>query len=1034
MRTIAPLRRIACFLALLVTALGFAAEPTLISFDIPSDSAAKALKLFALQSGSEVIIRSDKDGLVKTNAVKGELTAAAALDALLKDTGLVADRHAKTGAFAIRSETETESKNVVRAVASDDRPVGKLETDVNGEKILKLDTFEVFGRKTLNMDIRRGRDDALPYSVYDQSAITRSGAANLEDFIQRRLTMSSGYTPSNYQSSFASSTLFNSGGAITSSISLRGLSSGQTLILVDGRRSAGLSLFGGSAAQPNLNGIPLTAIERIEVLPTSASAMYGGSATAGVINVVLKRSYSGAEVVATYRGSGDTDSHTRNIDLNAGWSFGNGKTQVMVSASFEDGSTLLAQDRRFQQQAYLISEANQPGSVNLATTPKLGATTNIASVGGVVLTLKATGESLGSSTTHIPYGYAGVVSDNGAALIQAAGKYNLDFAQTAGSGLTPLVYVPTKISSNLSVRHRLTSRIELLAEAGFYKTKTQSVFGPNGVSFTVSSASSANPFNQNIRITTPAFGSDQRGSQTEDDYRFLVGAIVALPGSWKAEIDYGVTRALFSGALGPYGLDTIAVTNAISSGQLAVFRDTNIYTVDFGAFESAATATAVSPYATTVEDATLRAGGSLLELPAGALTLSTLVEHRLEKYDDMYYVLGASSLLYPKQAQRTTSAYVEAQVPIIGKKTELTWIKELNLTAAGRWERVQTNGAATIGLTQANVTPDIVNRLDSTNPSIAIKITPVEDVAVRASYSRGFLAPPLSFLRAPTQPLQNSTTPDPRRGNEPIGQVTVLGGGNANLQPEHSVSKSIGIILTPRMIKGLRVSADWTQIEKHDEIRVLPLVAASLANEPYIAGLVVREPVQAGDPYGVGRITTYNARPLNFARSRVEALDLALSFQVQTSSMGSFEISTAGTRNFHLTQQTTPTAPVVEQIGFAGNLKWRANAELNWEKGPLSAGWAVRYFGARWINSNHTFSATDGSFMYPSIVLHDLHVGYQFQPKEGRCMFRVLKNTEVRLGVDNVFRTQQFSSGGAVVSPFIDPRLSVYRVTVKKAF
>lgn len=104
-----------------------AAEPAAMPFDIPADIAARSLKVFAQQSGSEVIVGSDKDGRVQTRPVKGEMTPPAALDAMLAGTGLVADRHEKTGAYAVRKETETE-KNGPRAAqkTAGDRPFTPL--------------------------------------------------------------------------------------------------------------------------------------------------------------------------------------------------------------------------------------------------------------------------------------------------------------------------------------------------------------------------------------------------------------------------------------------------------------------------------------------------------------------------------------------------------------------------------------------------------------------------------------------------------------------------------------------------------------------------------------------------------------------------------------------------------------------------------------------------------------------------------------------------------------------------------------------
>lgn len=104
-----------------------AAGPGTVPFDIPADMAARSLKIFAQQSGSEVIVGSDQDGRVQTRPVKGEMTPPAALDAMLAGTGLVADRHEKTGAYAVRKETGTE-KNGARAAqkTSGDRPLTPL--------------------------------------------------------------------------------------------------------------------------------------------------------------------------------------------------------------------------------------------------------------------------------------------------------------------------------------------------------------------------------------------------------------------------------------------------------------------------------------------------------------------------------------------------------------------------------------------------------------------------------------------------------------------------------------------------------------------------------------------------------------------------------------------------------------------------------------------------------------------------------------------------------------------------------------------
>src|SRR5262249_26819462 len=130
----------------------------------------------------------------------------------------------------------------------------------------------------------------------------------------------------------------------TSSIDLRGLGQSQTLVLVDGRRAADHSILGGQL-QPDLNSIPLSQIERIEVLPASASGIYGGSATGGVVNVVLRHNYSGVHTSLTYDNPVKSSAARSRVDISAGTGTPDGKTSLLVSASYSDFNALLARDR-----------------------------------------------------------------------------------------------------------------------------------------------------------------------------------------------------------------------------------------------------------------------------------------------------------------------------------------------------------------------------------------------------------------------------------------------------------------------------------------------------------------------------------------------------------------------------------------------------------------------------------------------------------------------------------------------------------------
>ena len=121
----------------------------------------------------------------------------------------------------------------------------------------------VTGQRSLNNDVRRNRDDIQPYIVFDSTSLQQSGAQNVEDFLQARLPM------------IATQVTQSQAGPPTSAsgrLDLRGLGADETLVLVDGRRLASIST-GDSFGQPNINGVSMSQIERIEVLPATASGI-----------------------------------------------------------------------------------------------------------------------------------------------------------------------------------------------------------------------------------------------------------------------------------------------------------------------------------------------------------------------------------------------------------------------------------------------------------------------------------------------------------------------------------------------------------------------------------------------------------------------------------------------------------------------------------------------------------------------------------------------------------------------------------------
>jgi iron complex outermembrane receptor protein len=154
------------------------------------------------------------------------------------------------------------------------------QDDADDEEGVELDRVQVTGSRIKRTDV----EGALPVTVIDRDMIELSGESSAADML-RSLTFNSG-------GSFRPQSGSSAQG--TSSVALRGIGSSRTLVLVDGRR---LPTSPSTGSNQDLNQIPLGAIERIEVLTDGASAIYGTDAIGGVINVVLREDFEGAEVM-----------------------------------------------------------------------------------------------------------------------------------------------------------------------------------------------------------------------------------------------------------------------------------------------------------------------------------------------------------------------------------------------------------------------------------------------------------------------------------------------------------------------------------------------------------------------------------------------------------------------------------------------------------------------------------------------------------------------------------------------------------------
>ncbi|MBX3737899.1 MAG: TonB-dependent receptor [Candidatus Didemnitutus sp.] len=1061
MRTLGHLLR-AVLLGALISVAALAADEARKHYDIPAGDAAAALKQFSSVSGRETLFAAAVVRGVKTSSVKGELTVREALDALLDGTGLLATTDTKTGAIAVRRETPAEAKNAVRAIEENsDRPDSKprLATDANGENILQLDTFEVFGSKLINLDKPRSRDDVQPYVVFDHNQIQNSQATTLQDFFLTRLPMATDLGSSAQNLS-----------APTSSINLRGLGTNQTLILVDGRRLPSRTTGNSAMLQPDVNGIPLAMIERIEILPSTASAIYGGGATGGVVNIITRKDFSGVILDLNYVNTFDTDSAQRRADLTATFNLRGGATVVTVTGSYAESNDLLQQDRDFTVHARRLAYANNPGTFNSTFFPPAGATTNVRGFSGSNLQLKPEygGTVLSSTFTSLPIGYAGVSSADAAALVANAGRYNLDIPEDLSARQAALITTPIIKSLGLSLRQKITPWLEGYGD--YLRTQNRgngaTLLGPNSSTLAVTAPN--NPFTTAVNVTYPAVILRTPGFSTLNTTRITGGLVARLPGEWQAALDYTWGRSLFVNRRtapvlgdpdGPSGPSPSYLT-AVSTGVLDVLRDLKTYPLNY------------TPYLLPGLDAdnngdlvsqtgALRASGPVFHLPAGDIILSASVEGQRENKESSVFPLASTSgtgFLYswfPAVSSTARAFYTEARVPLIAA-AEKSQPSRLELQTSVRYDtsRYHTLANALSLSVPSSAGPfpavDFLDRkVGDTSYLVGLRTAPWRDLTLRASWGTGFLAPSLSQMSPNPVGFGSFSVTDPKRGNSTsFIAVDTTSGGNPGLKPEHSRSLSAGAIFTPRWLPGFRLSVDFTKINKTDEIRSLSGQTAIDLEDQLPAGRVVRDaltPAEQALGYTGGAITALDISLYNFTRREVTAVDFQADYLRKTT-LGEFRPYAIATWMGRSASQTTTAQPLVNTIGFTdGPLKWRGNGGLDWSRGPWSAGWNVQYYDAQFIYprsasvaTRNTSVLTQGGERFPRQFYHDVQVRYQFGSSRHRWGGWLLSDLQISVGLQNALDKEPpiVATTGTVggYQFTTDPRLRRYTLHLQKRF
>lgn len=335
-----------------------AGSESTVAVNIERQAVREALRVFGEQTGVQVLFRSEgvtTQG-VTSQRVVGQFSAQEALARLLANTGLkyeFVNEHTVRVSAAVETPPTSDS-HASSAKESGDGPytaeVGSQgnssnsSTSSSGASQTKPDQLE---QVTVTGTRIRGGTTASPMNSYSQSQIEQSGYTTTEQFISSLPQNFSGFVSTFAAAAGAQSGVERSAG--DTAVDIHGLGGQATLTLLDGHRLAP----NGYGSYVNVSMIPLSAVERIDVLTDGASALYGSDAVAGVVNFKLKDGYSGAETLLDYGAvtSGGYASTRIAQSLGEAWSSGD----ILLAYDYTDNTRLRSSDRSF----YPASSTNE---------------------------------------------------------------------------------------------------------------------------------------------------------------------------------------------------------------------------------------------------------------------------------------------------------------------------------------------------------------------------------------------------------------------------------------------------------------------------------------------------------------------------------------------------------------------------------------------------------------------------------------------------------------------------------------------------
>jgi iron complex outermembrane receptor protein len=883
-------------------------------------------------------------------------------------------------------------------------------------------------RGTIRIDVtgsnikRTELEGALPLQIITRDDIIHGGIQTAQELLER---VSANQSFGSWNAAMGIGSLLTG----FTAASLRGLGSERTLVLLNGHRLAPYALSGGNAV--DLSGIPLAAIERVEVLKDGASAIYGTDAIGGVINFILRKDFRGVELAGDYYVTDHPggDSRRANATLGLG-DLAHDRYNAFLSVDYFRQDSLAARQRDFSRTGYI---------------PSLGRNANSgAAVPANIL-----------QSDPVPpfrvWGFRGIYNPT----ISFPGGPTPDsclppFSFPSVDARTRCVFDPASIIDTIpdaektNAIGRLTWQVtpadQLFVEGTYYRGRfvqrvaPSPLFSPfqRGNDFSLPPTSPFYPAafvaslpggdpTQPVEIFYRTLDLGPRVDQNRaDQWTALIGMQGARHGfdyqgsmNWvrnqqRSAFVSGYVDAtrlaslLHSGVVNVFGLNTPEIVQRLRDTQVFGPSDDN-RAINFGG--------------------DFKVSGNVVPLPAGPVAVAAGVEGRRESLEQLRSDLvargnivgGVGEIPSIPTAHRTVwAAYGEANIPLA---------KNLEADIAVRFDHYSDFGS-------------------TTNPKVSLRWQPVRTVVLRGAYGTGFRAPTLAEL---FQPVGEGIA----QGDDPLRCAVThseldcdafflsFDGGNPRLQPERSKQYSAGIVVAP--FAGFSATLDYYNIEVRDLVQPLDEKTIFGNFAQLGASFIVRRPPDPQFPNLPGPIEHVLRIFGNIGTLKTSGIDVDVRYRTAPAPAGQFTLSLAGTYALDYGLTGVTSAPFPSGVGQRGTLgaisRWRHYAAVDWNRGPWGATLANNFqLGYR----EPCILDDDGNSLDASGCL-TRRVG-SYSVWDAQVRYGGLANTTLTLGVRNLLDTpppltNQSDAFQVGLDPtYADPRGRTYYGAIRYVF